>query len=135
MRRVPDEIAASVLDWVDEKVPTVDGPPCINAKVELEAVHEFLIGPMRDSGGPTSGTRTYSMDIKFRAVDGTKQAEIDQLLVGLRWAADEESQIAGLPNGGRLFLGDEKVEGPSEHRDPSHYGPIVTFAAAVRVSE
>jgi hypothetical protein len=84
VRRVPDKIAVPVLDWIDDNVPTPDGPPWVDTKVGLEAVQDHLIGPMRGSAGPTSGTRTYSMDVKFRAVPGTEQAAIDQLIAGLR---------------------------------------------------
>lgn len=135
VRQLPDEIAAPVLNWLDEKVPTPAGPPCVNATVKLKAVHEHLIGSMRGSDGPTSGTRTYSMDVKFYAVPETEQAAIGQLLAGLRWAAGEEPRIDGLPEGGLLRLGEERIEAKSEHGDPDHDGPIITLAAVAQVPE
>lgn len=136
MRKIPDEIATAVSDWIDENVPTPDGPPVVNATVKLEAVDSHLIGAMPDgSDGPTSGTRTHVIRIKFFAHPDTEAAAIDQLLGGLRLAAAEEPQIAGL-NGGRLFLdGDEKVEAERQHEDSHHNGPIVTVTARVSVSE
>lgn len=136
MRKIPDEIATAVSDWIDENVPTPDGPPVVNATVKLEAVDSHLIGTMPDgSDGPTSGTRTHVIRIKFFAHPDTDAAAIDQLLGGLRLAAAEEPQIAGL-NGGRLFLdGDEKVEAEKQHKDSHRNGPIVTLTARVSVSE
>ena len=135
MRRVPDEIAEPVLEWIDEQVPTPEGPPCVNATVKLEAIHDHLLGNMRGSDGPTSGTRTYAFDVKFYAAPGTEQAAIDQLLASLRWAAGEEPRIAALPEGGRFVLGESKIVAEGDHGDPDHPGPIITLGARVSVSE
>ncbi|HEX5929532.1 MAG TPA: hypothetical protein VFY48_09070 [Solirubrobacterales bacterium] len=136
MRKIPDEIAIAVSDWIDKNVPTPDGPPVVNATVKLEAVDSHLIGTMPDgSDGPTSGTRTHVIRIKFFAHPDTDAAAIDQLLGGLRLAAAEEPQIAGL-NGGRFFLdGDEKVEAETQHEDSDHNGQIITVTGRVVVSE
>lgn len=134
MRHVPDDIAKPVLDWIDENVPTPEGPPVVNARVKLDAVHDHLFGPLPPgSDAPTSGTRTYAIDLRFLAAPGTKQVAIDQLLAGLRLAAAEEPQIYGLPDRGRLFLGKDTVEAVDDHEDPDHDGPIVTLAARVSV--
>jgi hypothetical protein len=136
MRKIPNKIATAVSDWIDENVPTPDGAPIANATVKLEAVDSHLIGAMPDgSDGPTSGTRTHVIRIKFFAHPDTDTAAIDELIGGLRLAAAEEPQIAGL-NGGRLFLdGDEKVEAEDHHEDSDHNGPIITVTGRVAVSE
>jgi hypothetical protein len=137
VRQIPEQIATPLRDWIDDNIPTPDGPPVVNAKVSLEAVDARLIGAMPDgSDGPTSGTRTHVIDVKFLANPDTDAASIEQLLAGLRGAAAEQPQIAGLPNGGRLFVDDdEKVEAAEDHEHPVHDGPIVTVTARVAVSE
>lgn len=134
MRHLPDDIAEPVLGWIDENVPTPEGPPVVNAQVKLDAVHDHLFGPLpTGSDAPTSGMRTYAIDLRFLAAPGTEQVAIDQLLAGLRLAAAEEPQIYGLPDRGRLFLGKDIVEAVDDHEDPDHDGPIITLAARVSV--
>lgn len=133
MRHLPSEIEVPVRDWIDENVPAPEGPPVINAKVKFDAVHDHLIGSIPPGAdGPTSGTQTYVMNVRFLATPGTDQAAIDQLLAGLREAAVEEPQIKGL-HGGRLFLGQDMIEAPEQHEDPDHDGPIVTLKARASV--
>jgi hypothetical protein len=134
VRQVPDEIHDPLLEWVYETATDPEtSAPFIDASFEIEHVFEQLIGPMPTANPPTSGRRTYTMDLKFRATPEADKPSIDAMLAALRASAEEDPRLAGrLPSNGLIELGGEVVE--DDPKSPRG-GPTVTLQARVSIRE
>jgi hypothetical protein len=129
-----EEIRVALTEWLDDAAtnPTT-GAPFVVAKVDADAVFDYLIGSYRGGEAPEHGVRSYLVDLRLTLGPEQSEADMKALLAALESEAGNDPSLGGrLDNGARARLGAHHI-GPENRAE--RQGPIITQQVVVAITE